>query len=74
MAHDLEELTEDSCVSSKDLLKLAEDLIDNLRIYNKGKLDELWLNLIVCILKKHGGQKHIDLALELSDSNNNLST
>ena len=56
MAQDLEELTDDSFVSSKDLLKLADDLIDHLRIYNKGKLDELWLNLIVSILKKHGGQ------------------
>ena len=61
-------------MNPSDLLKFADNLIDHLRIFNKQHLDDIWLNLISCILKNHAGQHHIEVALELSDPNNNEST
>ena len=57
------------------MLKLLDDIIHHLRMFNKKQKDQVWTNLVVKIIKLYTrDSSYIDIALDLGDPLNNKSS
>ena len=55
------------------MLKMVDDLISNLRSFNKKSRHDQWTSLFLKLLKLYGNESHIEVAVDLSDPMNNQS-
>lgn len=73
LAESLEAVVDLQLVKAESMFKMIDDLISNLRSFNKKSKHDIWTSLFLKLLKLYGNESHIEMALDLADPMNNNS-
>lgn len=73
LANSLESVADLKLINPESMLNLVDDLIHNLRVFNKKSKHDIWTSLFIKLLKLYGTESHIEVAFDLTDPMNNNS-